>query len=55
MKNLAQLFADQIIAQHRNFEPLDRTYLINKIYALVGEKNLQAPIAQLNLLELVNP
>ena len=54
MKNLAQLFADQIIAQHRNFEPLDRTYLINKIYALVGEKNLQALTAQLNLLELVH-
>ncbi|KRM33409.1 galactose-1-phosphate uridylyltransferase [Agrilactobacillus composti DSM 18527 = JCM 14202] len=39
-RNLAELFADQIIALKTTFAPMDRIYLINQIYRLVGEKNL---------------
>ncbi|UQS83093.1 UDP-glucose--hexose-1-phosphate uridylyltransferase [Bombilactobacillus thymidiniphilus] len=35
MQDLAELLADQIIATQQTFAPLDRRYLINRIYQLV--------------------
>ncbi len=38
-KNLAKFFAQLIIEKNPSFNEFDRLYLINRIYALTGEKN----------------
>ncbi|RHW52229.1 UDP-glucose--hexose-1-phosphate uridylyltransferase [Bombilactobacillus bombi] len=53
-ENLVTLFADKIIMQQKTFYPLDRNYLINKIYALVGDCVIDYPTTKnLEMLDIV--
>ncbi|WP_439425681.1 UDP-glucose--hexose-1-phosphate uridylyltransferase [Oenococcus alcoholitolerans] len=41
-EDLAGIFADKVIEKKRTYQALDKIYLTNQIYSLVGEKNQQA-------------
>ncbi|KID42398.1 UDP-glucose--hexose-1-phosphate uridylyltransferase [Fructilactobacillus fructivorans] len=54
MKNLVEHYADQVISTNQTYQPMDRTYLINYLYHLVGEGNVEGNAESGALLETVS-
>lgn len=52
--DLAQYFAQQVIATKTTYEPFDQIYLTNQIYALVGELHLEGVPETEDLLTIVS-
>lgn len=53
-ENLAETYANQIISTKNTFEPLDKIYLVNQIYKLVGEDDMPTNVSPQSILNSVS-